>query len=87
MAAPLVEIYGTSLCGPCERARRLLRRKGVEFEYINLEEQPQRRAEMLQRCGRRSVPQIFIAGQHIGGFDELSELEAAGGLDRLLAPA
>lgn len=87
MAAPLIEIYCTSWCGSCERAKRLLRRKDAGFEEINLEEQPERRAEMVQRCGRRSVPQVFIGGQHVGGFDELSALDEAGELDRLLSPA
>ena len=85
MAAPKIEMYATSWCGYCERARQLLRRKGVEFAEISVEGQPERRAEMIQRSGRRTVPQIFIAGQHIGGSDELDELDQAGKLDALLA--
>ena len=63
----------------------LLRGKGVAFEEINLEEHPERRAEMIQRSGRHTVPQIFIGERHIGGSDDLTELEAAGELDALLA--
>ena len=85
MAAPKIEMYSTSWCGYCVRARSLLQRKGAKFVEISIEEQPERRAEMIARSGRRTVPQIFIGGQHIGGSDELDELDQAGGLDPLLA--
>ena len=87
MTAPRVEMYTTSWCPYCTRARRLLERRGVGFEEISIEEQPERRAEMIQRSGRRTVPQIFIGGQSIGGSDELAALDEDGGLDQLLAPA
>ena len=84
MAAPKIEMYTTSWCPYCERARQLLRAKGAAFEEISLEEHPERRAEMIQRSGRRTVPQIFFGERHIGGSDDLHELDSAGGLDPLL---
>ncbi|HVN99633.1 MAG TPA: glutaredoxin 3 [Steroidobacteraceae bacterium] len=85
MAAPKVEMYTTSWCGYCERARQLLRSKGAEFREISVEGQPGLRAEMIERSGRRTVPQIFIGARHVGGSDELAELERSGELDALLA--
>lgn len=83
-----VEIYTTPLCPYCFRAKRLLRKKGVEFAEIDLWRHPGRREEMVERAdGRRTVPQIFINGRPIGGSDELVELEESGELDRLLAPS
>ena len=67
-----VEIYITRWCPYCFAARSLLDRKGVEYEVIDVGEAPERRAEMTQRAmGRRTVPQVFIGGQHIGGADDL----------------
>ena len=85
MSTPRIEMYATSWCPYCERARNLLRAKGVAFEEISLETHPEQREEMIRRSGRRSVPQVFIGGQHIGGCDDLHALDAAGGLDPLLA--
>lgn len=85
MAAPKIEMYATSWCPYCESARQLLRNKGAAFEEISIETHPERRAEMIERSGRRAVPQIFIAGRHVGGCDDLYALEQAGGLDPLLA--
>ena len=80
-----VEIYTSSTCGFCHAAKRLLSQKGVNFSEVNINAQPQRRAEMVQRAsGRRTVPQIFIGDRHIGGCDELYALERAGKLDGLL---
>jgi len=87
MAAPQIEMYTTSWCPYCTRARHLLERKGASFEEISIEEHPERRAEMIQRSGRRTVPQIFIDGQSIGGSDELAALDEAGALDQLLSGA
>jgi glutaredoxin 3 len=84
MAAPKIEMYATSWCPYCEFARNLLRGKGVVFEEISLEANPERRAEMIHRSGRHTVPQIFIGERHIGGSDDLYELEATGELDTLL---
>ena len=77
-----VEMYATMWCPYCARARALLQKKGVGFDEIDLDEQPNRRGEMLRRAGgRTSVPQIFINGEHIGGSDELAALDRAGKLD------
>lgn len=81
-----IEIYTSPLCGYCHAAKRLLQTKGQSYSEINVLAQPARRAEMTQRAkGRRTVPQIFIDGRHIGGFDDLSALDRAGKLDPLLA--
>lgn len=80
-----VEIYTTPLCPYCWRAKRLLQSKGVAFVEIDLWQQPQRRAEMVERAGgRTTVPQIFVNGRALGGSDELAELEREGRLDALL---
>ena len=82
-----VEIYTTPTCGYCAAAKRLLGQKGVSFTEIDVAAQPARRAEMTQRAnGGRTVPQIFIDGQHIGGCDDLYALESARKLDPLLNP-
>lgn len=77
-----VEMYMTMFCPYCSRARALLRQKGVGFDEIDIAEEPERRAEMIERAGgRRTVPQIFIDGEHIGGCDDLVALDRAGKLD------
>jgi len=78
-------MYTTQWCGYCSRARRLLQSKGVSFTEIDVDAQPGARAEMMARGGQRAVPQIFIGATHVGGSDELLELEAAGQLDALLS--
>ena len=81
-----VEMYTTSWCPYCMRARALLRNKRVEFSEFDVEEEPDRRREMVRRAGgRTSVPQIFINGEHIGGSDELAALDRLGRLDEKLA--
>ena len=83
-----VTIYTTMFCPYCVRAKRLLGRKGVTYEEIAVDGDRARRAEMIARAaGRRTVPQIFIGGRHVGGADELADLERAGKLDALLAAA
>ncbi len=77
-------MYATGWCPYCERARSLFERKNIEFEEIDIEARPEARAEMIARSGRRTVPQIFIGETHVGGSDDLHDLEAAGGLDPLL---
>ena len=84
MSSPAVVMYTTSWCPYCERARKLLKRKNVEFSEINVESAPEKRAEMQQKSGRRTVPQIFIGDTHVGGSDDLHALEDAGKLDALL---
>jgi glutaredoxin 3 len=84
MGAPRVLMYASSWCSYCSRARALLDSKGVAFEEIDVDVVPGAHDEMTARSGRTSVPQIFIGERHIGGADELQELDAAGGLDPLL---
>ena len=80
-----VQMYSSMFCPFCHRAKRLLSAKGVEFEEIDVDGNPERRAEMVQRAnGRRTVPQIFIDGRHVGGCDDLHALDHAGKLDPLL---
>jgi glutaredoxin 3 len=84
MSSPAVVMYTTGWCPYCERARKLLARKNVTFEEIDLDSAPEKRAEMQQKSGRRTVPQIFIGDTHVGGSDDLHALEDAGKLDALL---
>jgi glutaredoxin 3 len=80
-----VVMYSTAVCPYCINAERLLISKGVqEIEKIRVDLAPEQRIEMMQKTGRRTVPQIYIGDQHIGGFDELRELDLAGELDALL---
>ncbi len=81
-----VLMYSTAVCPYCVRAEQLLTRKGVtEIEKVRVDLDPGRREEMMQRTGRRSVPQIFIGDTHVGGCDDLYELDHQGKLDPLLA--
>ncbi len=81
-----VEIYTTPICGYCAAAKRLLAGKGVGFTEIDVMRDPGKRAEMEKRSqGGRTVPQIFIGGTHIGGCDDMFDLEYAGKLDMMLA--
>lgn len=81
-----IEIYTSPLCGFCHAAKRLLTQKGVTFTEIDVSKQPDRRQEMVQRAnGGRTVPQIFIGSTHVGGCDDLYDLERSGKLDPLLA--
>jgi glutaredoxin 3 len=79
-----IELYGTSSCPYCTRAKNLLNKKQVEFVEIDLDSSPERRDEMEQRAQRTSVPQIFIDDFHVGGFDDLVELDMDGELDQHL---
>jgi glutaredoxin 3 len=81
-----IEIYTSAFCGYCARAKRLLADKGVAFEEIDVTMDARRRAEMVERAGgKRTVPQIFIDGGHVGGSDDLHALDASGQLDLMLA--
>jgi glutaredoxin 3 len=81
-----VMMYSTGVCPYCNMAEKLLRAKGVaEIEKVRVDLDPARHEEMMQKTGRRTVPQIYIGETHIGGFDDLSALEKAGGLDAMLA--
>lgn len=86
MSPPAVLMYATSWCPYCARARQLLQSKGVAFEEIDVDTRPEARAEMISRSRRHTVPQIFIGGTHVGGCDDLYQLDADGGLDKLLKP-
>jgi glutaredoxin 3 len=79
-------MYATAVCPFCVRAEMLLKSKGItEIEKIRVDIDPRRRVEMMDRTGRRTVPQIYIGERHVGGFDELAALDHAGKLDSLLA--
>ncbi|MEM1073644.1 MAG: glutaredoxin 3 [Pseudomonadota bacterium] len=81
-----VEIYTSPLCGFCHAAKRLLNQKGVAFSEVDVWADPDRKPEMVKRAnGGRTVPQIFVDGVHVGGCDDLYELERQGDLDALLA--
>ena len=81
-----VEIYTSPLCGFCHAAKRLLTQKGVEFSEVDVWANPDRKPEMIQRAnGGRTVPQIFVGDMHVGGCDDLYDLERQGKLDALLA--
>lgn len=80
-------MYSTRVCPYCIRAEQLLAKKGIaadQIEKIRVDDHPEQRAEMMRITGRRSVPQIFIGERHVGGFDDLAELDAAGELEPLL---
>ena len=79
-----VVIYTTDYCSFCARAKALLRSKGVNFDEIDLSRDLGLREEIEQRTGRRTVPQIFIDGISVGGFDEIKQMDDDGELDRLL---
>jgi glutaredoxin 3 len=81
---PKVTIYTRQFCGYCTAAKRLLREKGVDFVEIDATGAPDRRQEMIARSGRYTFPQVFVGEQHLGGCDELYELQARGELDGFL---
>jgi len=79
-------MYSTGVCPYCMMAERLLKSKGVaEIEKVRVDLEPARRDEMMQRTGRRTVPQIYVGDRHVGGYDDLAALDRAGELDPLLA--
>lgn len=83
-----VVMYSTAVCPYCIMAERLLKAKGVEtIEKIRVDLEPEQRADMMQKTGRRTVPQIYIGNTHVGGFDDLSALDREGKLDGLLQGA
>ena len=78
-------MYSTGVCPFCQMAERLLRSKGVAaIDKIRVDLEPERRVEMMEKTGRRTVPQIYIGETHVGGYDDLAALDRAGGLDKLL---
>lgn len=83
---PHILMYTAAYCPYCMHAERLLASKGVtEIDKVRVDLEPARRAEMMERTGRRTVPQIYIGDRHVGGFDDLRALDQAGELDTLLA--
>ena len=80
-----VIVYSSANCSYCTRAKQLLESKGIEYQEIRVDVDPQAREKMMEQSGRRTVPQIFINDQSIGGYDDLYALDKAGKLDALLA--
>lgn len=81
-------MYCTAVCPYCQMAERLLRSKGViEVDKIRVDLEPKKRVEMMEKTGRRTVPQIYIEETHVGGYDDLAALDRAGRLDELLRAA
>lgn len=80
-------LYTTRFCSYCMRAKLLLEHKSIEYREISVDGDPEKRREMMAASGRRTVPQIWVGGTHIGGCTELYALESSGELDRMLAEA
>jgi glutaredoxin 3 len=87
MTQPAVTVYVSDWCPYCQRAKGLLAQKNVDFREINVEDDAKLREEMMARSNRRTVPQIFIGDKHVGGCDDLFELDRSGELDRLIQGA
>ncbi len=85
MSQTPIVMYSKATCPYCLAARQLLKSKGVTWTEVSLLSEPDKRAEMISRSGRHTVPQIFIGDTHVGGFDDLDALEQEGALDRLLS--
>jgi len=83
MTVPVI-VYSTAVCPYCVRAERLLESKGVAVQKIRVDLDPEERIKMMERTGRRTVPQIYVGDTHVGGFDDLYALDQAGKLDPLL---
>jgi len=82
---PRITMYSTGVCPYCQMAERLLRSKGISaIDKVRVDLEPERRVEMMEKTGRRTVPQIYIGETHVGGYDELAALDRAGSLDELL---
>lgn len=82
---PIITMYTTGVCPYCQMAKALLKQKGItEINEIRIDTDPQIRDQMMQRTGRRTVPQIYIGETYVGGFDDLNALNQAGKLDPLL---
>lgn len=82
-----VMMYTTGMCPYCVRAKMLLQNKGVSWNEVRIDSDPELMREMMTRSGRRSVPQIFVGEHHVGGFDDMAELDSFGKLDPLLGLA
>lgn len=86
-AQPDIVVYASAFCGYCAAAKRLLQHKQLSYTEIDVLADPGKRDEMIARSGRNTVPQIFIGGRHVGGFDDLNLLEESGELDALIGAA
>ena len=87
VTAPVM-MYSTAICPYCVRAENFLRARGVtDIDKVRVDLDPSRRQEMMQKTGRRTVPQIYIGAQHVGGFEDLVDMDRAGKLAPLLAPS
>ncbi len=84
---PNVTVYTTDVCGYCTQAKNLLKKRSIPFEEVNVSNDPEKRAWLVKATGRRTVPQIFIGDDAIGGSDELHALDRSGELTKLLNPA
>ena len=84
MSQPAITLYVTGWCPYCDRAKGLLTGKKLVYQEINVDDDAKFREEMVERSGRRTVPQIFIGDTHVGGCDDLFALEGSGELDRLI---
>jgi glutaredoxin 3 len=84
MTGPAVTIYSSAWCGYCMRAKALLDSRGIAYREIDVDGNRALREEMIARSGRRTVPQVFVGGQHIGGSEELAAAAQSGELDRLI---
>lgn len=81
-----VTIYTSARCGYCEKAKRLLEEKGADYEEVAVDLDEEKRKELVERHGWRTVPAVFIDGELVGGYDRLAELDGSGELDRMLGP-
>ncbi len=79
-----VVLYGTRFCPFCTAARRLLTNKGIDYQDISVDNNPELRGKLITKSGRNTVPQVWFGTQHIGGFDELRDLERQGTFDAML---
>ncbi len=84
---PRVVVYTTAICPYCVRAKALLKKKGIQYDELRIDEDRAAMRQMLERSKRRTVPQIFIGDYHVGGYEDLAELDAFGKLDPLLGRA
>jgi len=84
---PKITMYSTRICPYCTMAERFLRQKGLEVHKILIDQHPQEMHSMIEKTGRRTVPQIFIGSHHVGGYDDLMALDMEGELDPLLLKA
>lgn len=80
-----VRMYTTAVCPFCQMAERLLQSKGAEIDKVRIDLDPAQRADMMEKTGRRTVPQIYIGDTHVGGYDDLAALDRAGKLEPMLA--